>query len=117
MPNQLVDQEMPKLRDTELRVLLVLLRYTTGWRTPRDHAFLTYGFLARRTGRQSEAISRAIKRLEQLGLLHRTLELSTERLHGRNSRFGIHPANTEDNRQIQRFIKKQQAPRRLSTGG
>jgi hypothetical protein len=41
MPNHLVDQVMPKLRDTELRVLLVLLRYTVGWQVPRDHAFLT----------------------------------------------------------------------------
>ena len=115
MPNHLMDQLMPSLRDTELRVLLVLIRYTIGWKAPREHAFLTYGFLCRRTGRQSEAIARAIRNLERLGLIRRTLELSTERLHGRNSLIGIHPALSEDNKQINNLIKKQRRGRRLST--
>ena len=35
VPVRLVDTVMPRLKDTELRVLLVVLRQTWGWRTDR----------------------------------------------------------------------------------
>lgn len=70
-PNYLLDRLMPVLRDTELRVLLVLLRETVGWNRPHRAVILRYRSLIARTGRQSEAISKAIASLEELGLIHR----------------------------------------------
>lgn len=78
IPNQILDRELPDLKDTELRVLLTLYRFTKGWRVPQEHAFLTYRLLAKRTGRQPLAISKAIRNLEKKGYVKRTLELSTE---------------------------------------
>ncbi len=80
MPNSLLDEVMSSLKDTELRILLILMRHTLGWRVPRKHAFLTYDLLCRRTGRKSAAVAKALKGLEAKGFLIRALELSTERL-------------------------------------
>jgi len=38
VPVRLVDTVMPRLKDTELRVLLVVLRQTWGWRMDRTSA-------------------------------------------------------------------------------
>jgi len=38
VPTRLVDAVMPRLRDTELRVLLIVLRQTWGWRMDRGAA-------------------------------------------------------------------------------
>lgn len=64
-PNRLLDQLLPTLRDTELRVLLVLLRHTVGWNRPDRVVTMPYGLLISRTGRQSEAISKALRSLER----------------------------------------------------
>lgn len=61
---------MPTLRDTELRVLLVVLRSTVGWNREGVAVSLTYRTLVRRTGRQSEAIAAALRSLEAKGLVH-----------------------------------------------
>lgn len=79
-PNALFDEFMPKLKDTELRIYLILIRYTLGWRVPRKHVFLTYDRLSSLTGRKVAAIANALKGLEAKGYLVRTLELSTELL-------------------------------------
>ncbi|MCX6381060.1 MAG: hypothetical protein NT023_16585 [Armatimonadetes bacterium] len=67
-PNALVDEEMPRLSDTEWRILCVLVRQTLGWqeegggsRKVRD--WLTNSQLKTRTGRESAAVSRAIQSL------------------------------------------------------
>ena len=75
VPNWLLDQAMPKLRDTELRVLLVVVRQTLGWQALNDPSrrkerdWLTQSHLMRRTGRASEALSRAVDGLVRGGLI------------------------------------------------
>jgi hypothetical protein len=86
-PNIFLDLYMPRLTDTEWRVLCVVVRQTLGWdrdkRRKRD--WLSHGQMKRRTGRQSAAISGAIARLCEQGLLVVTdrggnrLSLATER--------------------------------------
>lgn len=56
---------MPKLRDTEWRVLCVIVRSTLGWIDPHTKRRKTVDWISHRqfrsaTGRESEAISRAI---------------------------------------------------------
>lgn len=78
VPNDLLDRVMPTLRDTELRVLLVVVRQTLGWqdganptrRKKRD--WLTQSQLRQRTGRASEAVSHAVDTLVQAGLINVT---------------------------------------------
>ncbi|MFZ4507049.1 MAG: hypothetical protein ACOYON_05050 [Fimbriimonas sp.] len=70
VPNQILDQLLPKLKDTELRVLLVLIRSTNGWNRAGRAVILPYHQLKQRTGRGSEALARAISRLQTLGLIH-----------------------------------------------
>lgn len=79
VPNYLIDQSMPTLRDTELRVLLVLLRQTVGWQREGKAVILSYRFLKAQTGRQSAAIAAALKSLRKRGLIH-SLRPDTPRL-------------------------------------
>ena len=82
VPVRLVDEAMPALKDTELRVLLVVLRQTWGWRPDRqagdgkqeDHGhkrrdWLSHRQLCRRTGRGSDAVSGAVASLTASGLI------------------------------------------------
>jgi hypothetical protein len=73
VPNALFDDLLPTLRDTELRVLLVVVRQTAGWRDRKGRAkardWISHGQLVQRTGRRSEAVSGAIDRLVRRGLL------------------------------------------------
>ena len=69
-PNYLIDGLMPELRDTELRVLLVVVRGTTGWNRDGRFIGLPYRTLMLRTGRKSEAIAGAIASLRARGLIH-----------------------------------------------
>lgn len=83
-PNLLIDRLMPVLRDTELRVLLVVLRATTGWNRDGRAVTITYRELMARTGRHTEAISRALGRLERLGAIQlefpeRSVSIKTDR--------------------------------------
>lgn len=70
MPNILVDRLLPELKDTELRVLLVLLRQTTGWSRDGRAVTPSYRLLMKRTGRHSEAVAGALKSLKAKGLIH-----------------------------------------------
>ena len=78
VPNVLLDRVMPALRDTELRVLIVVVRQTAGWQTGTNPAqrkerdWLTQSQLMRRTGRASGAVSRAVDALVQAGLIRVT---------------------------------------------
>ncbi len=71
-PNVLLDDLLPRLSDTEWRVLCVVVRATWGWqddegkRKYRD--WLTHSQLCARTGRASAAVSQAIQ-----GLLNKKL--------------------------------------------
>lgn len=94
VPIRLVDMVMPHLRDTELRVLLVVLRQTWGWKVDRMNAgkteagktaagqhththkqltkrrdWLSHRQLCRRTGRGSDAVSAAVASLTASGLV------------------------------------------------
>jgi hypothetical protein len=86
VPLRLVDEVMPRLRDTELRVILVVLRQTWGWRADRSDEgkhkqeekpkgkhkrrdWLSHRQLCRRTGRGSDAVSGAVASLVEAGLL------------------------------------------------
>jgi len=70
MPNYLVDRLLPGLKDTELRVLLVLIRQTTGWNREGQAVILSYRVLMSRTGRKSEAVSKALQGLAVKRLIH-----------------------------------------------
>ncbi len=86
VPLRLVDEVMPRLRDTELRIMLVVLRQTWGWRADRSEGgkhkhgekhggkhkrrdWLSHRQLCRRTGRGSDAVSGAVASLVEAGLL------------------------------------------------
>lgn len=64
-PNVLIDKVMPRLRDTEWRLLTVLIRQTLGWNLGNGQRkvtdWLSHGQLRRKTGRSSAAISLAIE--------------------------------------------------------
>ena len=53
----------------ELEIVLLILRYTTGFQ--RDHAALSISFLARATGRHRNCIQRGLKALESRGIINR----------------------------------------------
>lgn len=75
VPNALLDQVMPTLRDTELRVLLVVVRQTRGWQDGpnvsqrKERDWLTQSQLMGRTGRGSGAVAHAVEALVQVGLI------------------------------------------------
>ena len=75
VPIALIDRVMPTLRDTELRVLLVVVRQTLGWQVGKDPSlrkerdWLTQSQLMRRTGRASGAVARAVDALVRRGLI------------------------------------------------
>jgi hypothetical protein len=68
IPNRLLDTIMPTLSDTELRVLLVVVRQTLGWRASdgnhrKTRDWITHRQLLEKTGRESAAVSRAVQSL------------------------------------------------------
>ncbi len=73
VPNVLFDDLLPTLKDTEVRVLLVVLRATLGWRDKEGRTktrdWLSHAQLVRRTGRGSEAVSSAVGVLVRRGLI------------------------------------------------
>jgi len=102
VPNRLVDDAMPRLRDTEWRLLCIIVRETIGRRDSdgerQRRAWLSQKLLKRKTGRQSEAISRAIDVLCRSGLIEVRnaigLPLLTRKARLRyrgNIRLGLHP--------------------------
>lgn len=77
VPNLLIDEWMPCLSDTELRVLLVITRQTLGFQAGskntstfrRARDWITHSQLKAKTGRASAAVSGAVDRLVKKGLL------------------------------------------------
>ena len=71
--NALFDVWLPRLKDTELRVYLVVWRATKGWTAGRGRTktrdWISSGQMQKRTGRSSEAVSAAIASLVSRGLL------------------------------------------------
>jgi len=74
-PNVLIDQIMPNLSDTEWRLLCVVCRQTLGFTSEggqggrRTRDWLTHSQLKARTGRASEALSRAVDGLVRKNLI------------------------------------------------
>lgn len=77
VPTLLTDEAMPGLRDTELRLLLVVLHQTWGWQVDplaagkrhKRRDWLSHQQLCRRTGRGSDAVSAAVASLSASGLI------------------------------------------------
>ncbi len=74
IPRRILDELMPTLKDTELRVLLLVARQTIGriskdGRASKDADWLSHSQLKTRTGRASEAVSAAVDTLIRSGLL------------------------------------------------
>lgn len=73
-PNVLIDEVMPRLKDTPWRVLCVIVRQTLGWQVQtsnhrKERDWLTRSQLKARTGRNSEAIAMAIDVLVRQGYI------------------------------------------------
>jgi hypothetical protein len=77
LPNAVIDELMPCLKDTELRVLLVVLRQTLGWREGDDlggwrfkrRDWISHSQLCRRSGRSGDAVSAAVDALVRRRLI------------------------------------------------
>ena len=73
LPNALIDEVMPRLKDTEWRLLCVIARQTLGWvdkngkRKARD--WMSQSQLIAKTGRSSAAISAALDVLVRENLI------------------------------------------------
>lgn len=74
IPNEIFDLHFPHLSHAELRILLIVVRQTYGWkdtktgkRKERDR--MTYGFLMKKTGLYRTVLSQAIQSLITRGLL------------------------------------------------
>lgn len=72
MPNIVLDRLLPTLKDTELRLLLATIRLTSGWNRDGRPVYLPYRRIKQMTGRESAAISQALRSLAQKGLIHST---------------------------------------------
>ena len=97
-PFLLIDHLMPSLKDTELRVLLVLLRKAASMRHESSRPLIVpYRELIRRTGRQSEAVSNAITALRKRGLIHN----SRSRMHIPRNKPNKRSSNSEEQQTIE----------------
>lgn len=81
-PNVLIDKVMPCLSDSSLRVLVVVVRQTLGFRssdgTHKKVDWISHSQLRQKTGRSSSAISAAINSLCRKGLIKVTDRLNHE---------------------------------------
>jgi hypothetical protein len=73
-PNLLLDEVMPRLNDTQWRLLCVIVRQTLGWQSGssgerKERDWMTRSQLMARTGRNSEALSAAIDALVYQGMI------------------------------------------------
>ena len=90
-PNDLLDSWMPQLRDTEWRILCIIVRQTIG-RTERTSGarksvdWLTHSQLKTRSGRASSAVSAAVDRLIRIGLIKVTNDAGKELISSRQRR-------------------------------
>jgi len=67
IPDVLFDEHLPELGLAELKVLLVIMRRTYGWRKPTDAISLSQ--LEKGTGLRRKAISAATRSLEEGGYI------------------------------------------------
>jgi len=73
IPNILIDQYMPRLRDTEWRILLVVVRQTLGWADKHGNRkeldWISHVQFQVKTGRGGDAVSNAIDYLVRQGFI------------------------------------------------
>ncbi|MEP6754477.1 MAG: replication protein [Chthonomonadales bacterium] len=77
VPNQFFDEVILLLGDTELRVLLVVMRSTLGWREgsnlggtqAKRRDWISHAQMMRRTGRSSASISSAVAKLVEASMI------------------------------------------------
>ena len=66
-PNDLFDEEMKKMKDTELRIVLIVIRATLGWELNHDTGmrktedWIAHSQLIEKSGRKRSAMSYAIE--------------------------------------------------------
>jgi len=111
VPNILFDKLMPTLKDTELRVLLASIRATSGWNRDGRTSILSYQQLMKRTGRRSEAIARALRHLQSVGLIHRPVA----RRHRITCKPNVSDMETEEQQYKDKDRKRTRGNARLST--
>lgn len=71
-PNELFDTWLPKLKEVELKVLLVIMRKTFGWHKVRDRISLSQ--LSEITGCERARVAESTKTLVEKGLITKTVE-------------------------------------------
>ena len=75
VPHLIIREWMPKLSDTALRVILIIIDKTLGWEAdPTTHMrktedWIAYSQLKKQSGRQSAALANALRELEGFGLI------------------------------------------------
>ncbi|MDD5527749.1 MAG: replication protein [Patescibacteria group bacterium] len=67
VPNIVMDEWLPDLSDTELRIILIIARQTTGWGKERD--WITRHLLAKKINREVRIVTRAVGKLVKLGII------------------------------------------------
>jgi phage replication O-like protein O len=72
IPNRLLDEQIPFLKEGELRVLLVIMRQTFGWHKEYDRLSLSQ--LSHKTGMQKKSVCRSIEGLLDRGLIDKIKE-------------------------------------------
>ncbi len=68
-PNELFDSWLPFLNESELKVLLVIMRKTFGWH--KTHDVISIGQLTDHTGMLRETVIKAAKSLQKKGMITR----------------------------------------------
>lgn len=125
-PDVLLDRIMPRLYDTEWRLLCVIVRQTFGWMTdgqPKERDWLSHFQLRKRTGRSSASISVALEFLAR----NRLIEISDaagaplsraaeRRRHRSHLYFRLHPRLiAEPHPRIRRSARNQHLERTRNT--
>lgn len=106
-PNRLLDDLMPQLRDTEWRLVCVIVRQTLGWSDGtgrrKEEDWLTHTQLRRRTNRAAAAVSQSVERLANLQVIQvrngagRIVSTAGERRRTRSKLyFRLHPRLLQD---------------------
>lgn len=67
IPHFILREWLPKLSDTELRVILIIADQTFGWHKASD--YLSYSQLVKRTGNSNGAIGNALRSLREKGFI------------------------------------------------
>jgi hypothetical protein len=107
VPNDLIDRWLPKLRGSEVRVLLFLLRKTVGWEDKaspsgrQQSTTLGIRLIANGTGLKHGAITDALVALRDYGLIHYS------NVKGCRTSYSV-DFNCSENRNTQLFRKPEQ---------